>query len=315
MADSDKNATNYWCKYCKTFVRNSPLEKRNHESSARHQGSLQRFLKDLHKTNDREAREKQRAKDEVARLNGLQPDSSASITSRPAGLQKFAGSSSHRGPEPPTRQATREERKQQMAQLAAMGVVVPQEFRKENAMAGQWESVAIQLATQLAPPLPSKLKAENDEGRDVKPDLDHLPGSDRKRKLEDGEKDTAWLSKAKRPPNWGSDVRKLNDVGVDDDLDALLEGSTSAIIRKEKPEQGANSSHIEEVERPGDERIAERDSRIKEENASEQDLQADPANVPEERKFDATEAESKDGDAEDIGSMFKKRKKKALRQD
>jgi hypothetical protein len=194
-----------------------------------------------------------------------------------------------------------------------MGIVVPQEFRKENAMAGQWETVATQPAKQSALPLPSKLNAENDESGDVKPDLDRLAGSERKRKLEDDEKDTAWLSNAKRPPNWGSDVRTLNDMGADDDLDALLAGSTSAIIRTVKTEQSPNNSQAEEVERPGGEGIAEQDGEIKEENSSEQDLQADPANVPGERKFKSTEAESKDDDAEDIGSMFKKRKKKALR--
>lgn len=46
-----------------------------------------------------------------------------------------------RGPTPsaPKPQATPAQRKQQLAQLAEMGVSIPEEFRPDMAMAGEWQ--------------------------------------------------------------------------------------------------------------------------------------------------------------------------------
>lgn len=71
MSEYWKSAPKYWCKHCKTYVRDTKLERQNHESTGKHQGAIKRFLRDLHRGHEREDREKQRAKDEVARLNSV----------------------------------------------------------------------------------------------------------------------------------------------------------------------------------------------------------------------------------------------------
>ncbi len=61
----------YWCKHCKTYVRDTKLERTNHDATPKHQGNLKRFLKDLHRGHEKDEKDKERAKAEVARLNGL----------------------------------------------------------------------------------------------------------------------------------------------------------------------------------------------------------------------------------------------------
>ena len=73
MAEYWKSTPSYWCKFCSIYVRETPIERKNHEASAKHQNNIQRSLRDLHKNKEREDRDKQRAKDEVARLNGVLP--------------------------------------------------------------------------------------------------------------------------------------------------------------------------------------------------------------------------------------------------
>src|ERR1700712_2474938 len=71
MSEYWKSTPSYWCKFCAIYVRDSGLERKNHEASAKHQNSIQRNLRELQKGKQREDRDKQRAVDEVARLNGL----------------------------------------------------------------------------------------------------------------------------------------------------------------------------------------------------------------------------------------------------
>src|ERR1700743_2697962 len=99
----------YWCKFCKVYVRDTKLERSQHEATGRHQGAIQKSLRDLHKGQEREQREAQRAKDEVARLNGMVGGSAASKSSSASGpaLQSSSGSAA------PKKQATVEDRKRQ----------------------------------------------------------------------------------------------------------------------------------------------------------------------------------------------------------
>ncbi|KAG5518458.1 hypothetical protein PMAC_002853 [Pneumocystis sp. 'macacae'] len=74
MTDVWKSVGNYWCKYCRTFVRNDAFTRKKHEASDRHQGSLKRFLRDLDKKNEKEEKEKratQRELDRIASVTGL----------------------------------------------------------------------------------------------------------------------------------------------------------------------------------------------------------------------------------------------------
>ena len=125
-----------------------------------------------------------------------------------------------------TRKATGDERKRQMAQLAEMGVAVPEDFRRENAMAGEWETVSQRLIT------PDGAEVENEEQAEAKPNLNI---GIRKRKVEEGaEEEIPKLEEGRRRPRWGTDTRTL--PGDDDDgLDALL-GSTTSFTKKTKTE-------------------------------------------------------------------------------
>jgi U1 zinc finger len=134
MSEYWKSTPKYWCKFCKAYVRDTKLEKTQHEATGRHQGAIQKSLRDLQKTKERDERDAQRAKDEVARLNGVVGPN------KPLAL---SASSAKKPPPPaPKKQATVEERKRQMEQLAAMGVAIPEEYRRDVAMAGDWQFVS-----------------------------------------------------------------------------------------------------------------------------------------------------------------------------
>ncbi|KAG4306104.1 hypothetical protein PORY_000092 [Pneumocystis oryctolagi] len=82
MTDVWKSVGNYWCKYCKTFVRNDAFTRKKHEASDRHQGSLKRFLRDLDKKNEKEERERkatQKELDRIASVTGLSTRSFSTI--------------------------------------------------------------------------------------------------------------------------------------------------------------------------------------------------------------------------------------------
>lgn len=316
MADYWVSTPKYWCKYCKVFVKDTTLEKRNHEATGRHQGALQRFLKDLHRTNEREVREAQRAKDEVARLNGL-PPGGGSASAAPLKSTGPSTASARSGPPAPPRQATAAERKQQMAQLAAMGVVVPEEYRRENAMVGEWETTAVSdvAAPPPAPPRSrplggaGRVKKEDDGGDDGDDKADVLEQSsaasatDQKRKL-DGEDDlgeSEGMGKVRRKPNWGSDVRSVRDSQADTDLDALLAGTSAALGRKVKVESEGQSTIYE----TGGEADGKDGSAFKvEEQLGVTNLERDGKDSKLGIVFKG------DGEDEDIGSLFKKKKKR-----
>ena len=209
----------YWCKHCKTFVRDTKLEKTNHEATPKHQGNLKRFLRDLHKGHERDERDKQRAKDEVDRLNGVVSASSS----------KSGGAPWERRPAiPPTamgagQQATPADRKRQLAQLAEMGVAIPEDFRREMAMAGDWQTTSERLIYD------SDFLKKEEDSEDVK--LGGLSVGVRKRKFE-GQEEEEEAGETVIRKGWGSTMRTYPGAGDDeDDLDALLK-STKRIRRQ-----------------------------------------------------------------------------------
>lgn len=46
-----KPIKNEWCTFCRTYFRDDPLNRRNHESSPRHQSSLRKFVDGLYRQN------------------------------------------------------------------------------------------------------------------------------------------------------------------------------------------------------------------------------------------------------------------------
>ncbi|KAE9377221.1 hypothetical protein N431DRAFT_330994 [Stipitochalara longipes BDJ] len=198
MSEYWKSTPKYWCKHCKTYIRDTKLEKTNHEATPKHQGNLKRFLRDLHRGHEKDEKDKERAKNEVARLNGL-------VTGGGMGAASSSSSSGlGRGPTPsiPKAQITPAQRKQQLAQLAEMGISIPDEFRPEMAMAGEWQ-------------VTSERVIEPEDG-EKKPDA--LALGVRKRILDEDELEAAEAKKRR----WGS-TYKSHPVEEDNgDLDALL---------------------------------------------------------------------------------------------
>ncbi|KAI9765461.1 MAG: WW domain binding protein 4, partial [Candelina submexicana] len=195
----------YWCKHCKTYVRDSKFERTQHEATPKHQGNLKRFLRDLHRGHEREERDKQRAKNEVERLNGVVTGShGATSSSDPPWKRRSAITPVSSA----NKQVSVAERKQQLAQLAEMGVAIPEEFRRDMAMVGDWQT----LSERVIEP---SLKKE--EGEDIKPEV-HSIGVRKRKYLGEEEEEAAQTNVRK---GWGSRI-KAHPGQDDGNLDALL---------------------------------------------------------------------------------------------
>lgn len=313
MSEYWKSTPKYWCKHCKTHVRDTPLEKRNHEATPRHQGNISRFLRDLHRSNDREARDAQRAKDEAARLNGVAGgDSSSGVASSGLRAGGTGSSGGGGGGGVGAVKATPEERKRQLAQLAAMGVAVPEEYRRENAMVGEWESARVEKKT----PLPrralgetrvkSEVKQEEEVKREEGGDGDGLGVDEvsRKRPADEEGESVGFSFKGKKRPNWGTDTKKYKGGG-DDELDALL--SSTVVVKKESKGQDGDVPGSGDAE---DQPNTEAPKLVKEESETK-DITAAPLDGS---TTMAEPKEAEDDEEPDLGSIFKKRKVKSTRQ-
>lgn len=247
MSEYWKSTPTYWCKHCSTYVRDTPVSKRQHESTPRHQGNIQRSLRTIHKTHEREERDKGRAKAEVERLNGIVSGSRKGGDASASKTSNAAGDANARPARVEQRSADPAERKRQVQQLAALGVAVPKEFRADLALAGDWETVATREVPQ-----------DRDTAGDVK------SFGVRKRRLEDGEEDDEEDAKldakehARRKPErdtraWGSRMKtwkKSEDDGVD--IASLMGGTpskdTETIVKDEddvkKEEDAADQPRV-----------------------------------------------------------------------
>ncbi|KAI9650060.1 hypothetical protein NHQ30_000073 [Ciborinia camelliae] len=277
MSEYWKSTPSYWCKHCKQYVKDTKLEKSNHEASPRHQGNLKRFLRDLHRGHEKDQREKDRAKDEVARLNGIVSGSgeagSSSQSSRPTSS----------APKPP---ATASQQKQQLAQLAELGVSVPDEFRSDLAMAGEWKVTSERVI----------------DGGDGEKKPDALALGVRKREAEDGDEEAIEAKKRR----WGTAIRTYPTEHDDDDLDALLSNTTNGKTPALKSET-TDTIKIE-IKKENDEGTeALLSSQGKEpavKSETEDDVKTDIKRLP----------EATDSEPAAAGVVFKKRKAKNIRQ-
>lgn len=154
----------------------------------------------------------------MSRLNGVVSGIPASGSSVPPWQRKSAippGTGAQR-------QATPAERKQQLSQLAAMGVAVPEDFRREMAMAGDWQTLSER------PVYDDEVKKEEDL-KDTKPsDTDSkeqaLNIGVRKRKYEGQDEEEEAGERVVRR-GWGSTTRTYHGSSEDIDLDELLNGN------------------------------------------------------------------------------------------
>ncbi|KAA8648633.1 putative formin binding protein [Aspergillus tanneri] len=221
MAEYWKSAPRYWCKQCKIFIRDTPFEKSQHEATGKHQGNLKRFLRDIHRDNEREQRETQKAKNEVERLRQTVAGSAAGNDSNQAPWKRAASPVS----KPVERPVSIEERKKQMAQLADMGVAIPEEYRGDMALAGEWQTIS-----------------ETVIGLDADRQKSKLSLGVRKRKHEGDEEEEEAKKEAERfvSKAWGSRTRQYPGAQDDTDLDELL-ASTKDIKKKGAIDIGYNS--------------------------------------------------------------------------
>ena len=292
MSEYWKSTPKYWCKHCKTFVKDTKFEKTNHEATPKHQGNLKRFLRDLHKGHEREEREKQRAKEEVLRLNGVPREDPRNSTSVSSGVRSNN-----------VRQATPADRKAQLSQLAELGIAVPDDFRKEMAMVGDWQ-------TTSQTPIYERVKEEQSYG-DVKPEVSNI--GVRKRKFEEQEGEEAAGETVVRR-RWGSTTRTYPGNGIDgeDDLDALL-STTNKIIK-------SDPGNFMEQE-SSDEKLDNRDDRNPSENAGILSIKREESSIsgvsdaiPEEGIAAKATSIKQEDEASEPNIMFKKRKAKPIRQ-
>lgn len=176
-----------------------------------------------------------------------------------------------------------------------MGVAVPEEYRREMALAGDWETISVRRITPAEP------------GKDD-PEAKLNIGV-RKRKLENEEdEEEAQMVAQPRHKGWGNTTRDYPGAagGEDDDLDALLMNTTTVkkaddsdskttTFKLSKAEDDAEPGGIEKTEKDPDDsdlsKILE-----KKESGTEPSIEAPP--LP----------------AGDAPVVFKKRKSKAARQ-
>ena len=251
MAEYWKSTPSYWCKFCSQYVKDTGIERKNHESSARHQNNIQRSLRDLHKNKERETRDQQRAKDEVARLNGLVGGGGGRTSAGiPAVGTKIIGvkdvTAQHQ-----TKQSTAAQRKAHAEQLAALGVELPEELKKEVTGIGGWQTVSERVIEDEVPAdrsLAGMLKQEEDN-------KDTVFRGVHKRKAEDEEEEEKALGRSRA---WGSKMRTYPGASgseEDGDLDALLHdfGKTDELVKKEEAHEddgGVKQEDELETKRP-----------------------------------------------------------------
>lgn len=206
-------------------MKDTAFERKQHESTAKHQNNLKRFLRDIQNGHERSERDKQRAKAEVDRLK----TTFGSSSSKPADI---LNSGAQPVPLPSKRTAavpqSAADLKRQWAQLADMGIKVPEQVRSEMAMAGDWAVVSNQpnIEEKRERPLSVGVKKRKFEGQEG----------------EDEAEEEGIIARRR----WGTTTRRF--PGRDSaDLDDLFSGSIS-VVKKEKitaPTTGSPENLVE----------------------------------------------------------------------
>ncbi|KAL4867772.1 hypothetical protein BDV12DRAFT_170815 [Aspergillus spectabilis] len=280
MAEYWKSAPKYWCKQCKIYIRDTAFEKTQHEATGKHQGALKRFLRDIHRDNERQQRDSQRAKDEVERLK--QTVSGSGKSGENQSWKKAPPVSASSAPQRPV---SVEERKKQMAQLAEMGVAIPEQYRGDMALVGDWQTVSEKVVR------PEDEAAQSTLGvRKRKHDVDEEE-EEAKREAE------RFVSKG-----WGSATRRYPGAKDEEDLEDLNALLASTKDVKKTKVSGTEQDTAAEEDRPSFEPVKEEPDQppqVKGEQPSEEQSVSAAATEPEA--------------AASAGVVFKKRKPKAMR--
>lgn len=303
MSEYWKSTPKYWCKHCSVYVRDTKLERANHESTGKHKGAIKRSLRDLHKNAEQAEREKERAKREVERLNGV-VSSSASSSSR-----KLVGAGKKQDVGGGDGKISQADRQRQLEQLAELGVAIPDELRGDMAMVGEWSVTSTRVIDDDGGGGDEKKDNNGGEGGDEVLE-GRAVGIKRAREMTEEEKEreealNGLFSQNKRR-KWGVGSKVMPE-GEDEDLDALLSGGLVVVKKKEGEEKEVKEEEGGEPKEDGQETAPlssvpdvnqAASSEVKQELGEEKALSAVPAQ------------EGSDAPA----VMFKKRKPKNIRQ-
>ncbi|KAI1211137.1 uncharacterized protein F4807DRAFT_458710 [Annulohypoxylon truncatum] len=295
MSEYWKSTPKYWCKHCSIYVRDTKFERQNHEATAKHQGALKRFLRDLHRNHEQDQREKERAKREVERLNGVV--SSASAANVASTSKASAGGSV---PAPPQPRADGSQRQKQWEQLAEMGIDFPTELRREMAMAGEWTVTNTRIIQDTS----------NADDPDSKPgNVDAIASGVRKRpkpEEEEEEEENAIKGLFKKPKKWGRDTKHVPES--DAELDALLNRTlTNPSKVEEKSENTPKEEDLPSVKKEDPSLGIKKET---DEDTPLSDIK--PTAVEHVEGASVKQEENAEGDAPTV--IFKKRKPKNIRQ-
>jgi hypothetical protein len=292
MSEYWKSTPKYWCKHCSVYVRDTKLERSNHEATGKHQGSLKRFLRDLHRGHENELREKDRAKREIDRLNGIVPSSSSAASGSSSSAPPVSAGPVSQTPG----RATETQRQKQWEQLADMGIDVPTELRGDMAMAGEWTVTNTRIIDDTP---------KTDENGNIR--VDALATGVRKRVKREGEEDEEEAMKGlfKKPRKWGRDTKQAPED--DAELEALLGGlAPTPLLKKDTVEESSEFMAKKEDDiRPIKTEPSEDDPAVPDTAKTEM---GSPGTAP----LKTEEASEADADLPTV--VFKKRKPKNIRQ-
>lgn len=302
MSEYWKSTPKYWCKHCQIYVRDSKLERANHEATGKHQNAIKRSLRDLHRSHEKEERDKDRAKREVERLNGVVSGSKSATSFKPPTSANVSGSS---------QTLTKEEQQRQLEQLAGLGVNIPTELRPELALPGEWTVTSTRVL---------KDPEQGEDNRDSANPSARAAGvrkRDREKTEEEQEEEDALKTLFKKPKRWGRETKSMPTDG-DDELDQLLSGTL--VKSKKEEEEGKVKPDVEPE-------IKTEDGQTRDGGAPEDVKQEDVQDAPPLIKRESTggvdglpndilpapEAQTEGGEAKPA-VIFKKRKPKNVRQ-
>lgn len=198
-----------------------------------------------------------------------------------------------------------DERKKQMVQLAEMGVSIPDEFRGDMSMAGDWQTTSVRV-----------IEPKNGDGAKGEKGKEGVGIGVRKRKLEgrDDDEDGGHGHEPERfvSKTWGQRMREYPGAqGDDEDLDTLLESTKN--VKKAKP----SGSDEGETETGGPKEETNALDPTQDKNGDDSaDVVINPeetSQVKEEGPSDAASAVKGEPEEPESGVVFKKRKPKTIR--
>ena len=190
-----------------------------------------------------------------------------------------------------------------------MGVAVPEDFRREMAMAGDWQTTSERLIYEN-----DFLKKE--EAEDVKPEA--LSVGVRKRKFE-GQEEEEEAGETVVRKGWGSTMRTYPGArGDEEELNTLLK-STKRVLKEGEGLQTLGSARSSRPEQADSHATAKEDQAGHNSPAIKREEFADSSGVPDTVMNQTAIVEAppeslKQEDTPDSGVVFKKRKAKPIRQ-